>query len=152
MSLNVMVTHALTDGHKMIFDLGLREDAENYIPPVAERIRAPEIINVKEGVFDSLEKANIDPKTDIDMLPSSGKSQTWQVLGSLPAAMDYFGDGSVFIIDAPGHLAGHFNLLVRIDSEKWMCLAGDTAHDVRVYKGTRELAVFPDPNQPGCVI
>ncbi|KGY15108.1 hypothetical protein PABG_12058 [Paracoccidioides brasiliensis Pb03] len=52
--------------------------------------------------------------------------------------MDYFVDGSVFIIDAPGHVAGHLNLLVRIDSEKCMYLAGDTAHDVRVYKGARE--------------
>ncbi|ODH53209.1 hypothetical protein GX48_00745 [Paracoccidioides brasiliensis] len=49
----------------MIFDLGLREDAENYIPPVAERIRARVIINVKEDVFDSPANANIDLKTDI---------------------------------------------------------------------------------------
>jgi hypothetical protein len=28
--------------------------------------------------------------------------------------VDYFGDGSVFIVDAPGHLFGHVNLLARV--------------------------------------
>lgn len=61
--------------------------------------------------------------------------------------MDYFGDGSVFIVNAPGHLAGYLNLLVCVGTGKWMYLAGDTAHDVRVYKGTRELAAYPDPKK-----
>ncbi|PGG97668.1 hypothetical protein AJ79_09127 [Helicocarpus griseus UAMH5409] len=225
-SMSWLLTHKPTDA-RLIFDLGLRKDAENYIPPVAERIRTRVTISVDEDVFDSLAKANVDPTEDIDAVifshlhydhvgdpsrffgtktkfivgpgaidallsgpntypsdpesifdsnllpkeqtielpspapssspsssrqiqpPSSENMQKWQPLGPFPAAMDYFGDGSVFIIDAPGHLAGHLNLLVRVAPEKWMYLAGDTAHDVRVYKGARELAVYPDPKREG---
>ncbi|PGH03580.1 hypothetical protein GX51_04006 [Blastomyces parvus] len=230
-----LLTHRAT-GANLLFDLGLRKDAHNYIPPVAERIRTGRVtISVPEDVFDSLARARVDPATDVDavifshlhydhvgdpgrfcgertrfvvgpgtvetvlsgprtypadggsifdsnLLPrertvelpfpssaaaastpavsllSNGEKRHWEALGPFPAAMDYFGDGSVFIVNAPGHLAGHLNMLVRAgvagvdgdgEGEKWMYLAGDTAHDVRVYKGTRELAVYPDPKKAG---
>ncbi|KKZ61409.1 hypothetical protein EMCG_03965 [[Emmonsia] crescens] len=90
----------------------------------------------KESIFDS----NILPRSRTVELPFPSSPP-------FPAAMDYFGDGFVFIVNAPGHLAGYLNLLVRVGTGKRMYLVGDTAHDVRGYKGTRELAAYPDPKK-----
>ncbi|KAK2786350.1 hypothetical protein FQN53_006718 [Emmonsiellopsis sp. PD_33] len=216
-SMSWLLHHPATNT-RLLFDLGLRKDSQNYIPPIAERIRTRVSIDVVEDVYDGLKKAGLDAQKDIDVvifshlhydhvgdpggfgagtkfvigpgaagllgdgprtwpgdegsifdsgllagraegrvveLPAPApedpeeeekkKEAFWKPLGPFPYAHDYFGDGSVFIINAPGHLLGHINLLVRVGLEKWMYLAGDTAHDVRVYRGTRELAVYPDP-------
>ncbi|KAI1633719.1 hypothetical protein F4809DRAFT_574458 [Biscogniauxia mediterranea] len=43
---------------------------------------------------------------------------------------DYFGDGSFFILDAPGHVTGHINALARTASEpeSYIFMAGDSVH------------------------
>ncbi|PGH32801.1 hypothetical protein GX50_04402 [[Emmonsia] crescens] len=41
----------LSGGTKIIFDLGLRKDAENYIPPVAERIRTRRTTDIDGVIF-----------------------------------------------------------------------------------------------------
>jgi glyoxylase-like metal-dependent hydrolase (beta-lactamase superfamily II) len=63
----------------------------------------------------------------------------WQKLAHLPNALDLFSDGSVYIIDAPGHLEGHINILVRTSPATWVYLAGDSCHDRRLL--TKELAI-----------
>ncbi|PFH53966.1 hypothetical protein AMATHDRAFT_72986 [Amanita thiersii Skay4041] len=76
-----------------------------------------------------------DPNTPFasDTLPN-GRTQylissDYQPLGPFPRAHDFFGDGSLFIIDAPGHLPGHINILARTSPDgAWICLAGDSAH------------------------
>ncbi|EEP76996.1 predicted protein [Uncinocarpus reesii 1704] len=214
-SMSWLITHAPTNS-KIIFDLGLRRDIQNYPPGVYERLQSVVPVVVKEDVSDSLEKAGVDPAADVDVVifshlhydhigdpshfgpktkfvvgpgagkllhgpttypddphshfdsrllprdrvvelptPSSvadGADRYWGPLGPFSAARDYFGDGSVFIVDAPGHLVGHINLLVRVQPSKWMYLAGDTAHDVRLLNGTRRFAVYPDPHtgRPKC--
>ncbi|OSD02315.1 Metallo-hydrolase/oxidoreductase [Trametes coccinea BRFM310] len=68
-------------------------------------------------------------------------------IGPFPRALDYFGDGSLYLIDAIGHLAGHINILARTSSDgSWIYLAGDTAHDVRLLTGEREVAFGFDPS------
>lgn len=62
-------------------------------------------------------------------------------IGPFPHAYDFFGDGSLYIIDAPGHNAGHINILTRTsETGGWIYLAGDSAHDVRLLTGEREVA------------
>ena len=68
----------------------------------------------------------------------------WQSLGSFPFAIDYFGDGSMYIIDSPGHLHGHINLLVRTGPGNWVYLGGDCCHDTRILSGEREIAMYDD--------
>lgn len=41
----------------------------------------------------------------------------WKPLGSFRLAFDLFEDGSAYIIDSPGHSAGHQSLLVRVKTE-----------------------------------
>ncbi|KAL7279588.1 hypothetical protein ACG7TL_005993 [Trametes sanguinea] len=70
-----------------------------------------------------------------------------QAIGPFSRAYDYFGDGSMYIIDAPGHLPGHINVLARTNaSGSWIYLAGDSAHDMRILTGEREVAVALQPD------
>ncbi|KAG1746668.1 uncharacterized protein EDB91DRAFT_1236099 [Suillus paluster] len=62
-------------------------------------------------------------------------------IGPFPLALDYFGDGSMYIIDAPGHIGGHINVLARTSSDgAWILLGGDSAHDYRLITGEKEVA------------
>lgn len=70
--------------------------------------------------------------------PTGGK---WKSLGPFPAVLDLFEDGSVYVIDTPGHLPGHVNLLCRT-REKWICLCGDAFHDRRLLTGEKEIGTF----------
>jgi len=57
----------------------------------------------------------------------------WEPIGPFQRALDFYGDGSMYIVDAPGHLPGHLNLLARTSSDGgWVYLAGDSAHDWRL--------------------
>lgn len=91
--------------------------------------------------FDS----NLLPRDRTRELPPGSDGTFWKPFGPFPAVHDYFQDGSLFVIDAPGHLAGHVNLLVRIGLEEWIYLAGDSCHDVRILKGEMETSFYPDP-------
>ncbi|KAI1876885.1 uncharacterized protein JN550_000957 [Neoarthrinium moseri] len=76
-------------------------------------------------------------------------NQPWQRLHRFEAAMDIFGDGSVYIINAPGHLDGHINLLCHVDEKRYIYLAGDAFHDARLLSGEKEIATWDDPVYPG---
>ncbi|KAK0702223.1 beta-lactamase-like protein [Lasiosphaeris hirsuta] len=75
-------------------------------------------------------------------------SREWQPLDVLPSALDIFNDGSLYIVDAPGHLTGHVNLLARIKGEgstiRWVYLAGDACHDRRIMRNEREIGEWHD--------
>ncbi|KAI0779930.1 beta-lactamase-like protein [Fomes fomentarius] len=64
------------------------------------------------------------------------EDRRWTPLGPFPRALDYFGDGSLYIVDAPGHVGGHINVMVRTSEDGgWAFLAGDSAHDWRLITG-----------------
>ncbi|KAF8590306.1 Metallo-hydrolase/oxidoreductase [Ramaria rubella] len=72
-------------------------------------------------------------------------------LASFPHAHDFFNDGSLYVINSPGHVAGHINLLARTsDDGAWIYLSGDTCHDPRLLSGEREIAFEVDHN--GCLL
>jgi glyoxylase-like metal-dependent hydrolase (beta-lactamase superfamily II) len=54
----------------------------------------------------------------------AGKSPVEGVKGD----KDVFGDGSVTMLDLPGHTPGHHGLLVKLDHTGWVLLSGDVAH------------------------
>ena len=69
----------------------------------------------------------------------------WEPFASIfPNAIDFFGDGSMYVIDSPGHLYGHVNLLLRVSATRWLYLGGDCCHDPRILKGTKETAMYDD--------
>ncbi|KAF9011288.1 Metallo-hydrolase/oxidoreductase [Cyathus striatus] len=66
----------------------------------------------------------------------------WVPIGPFPRAFDFYGDGSLYIVDAPGHLPGHINILARTSSDGgWIFLAGDSAHHRYLVTGEAEISV-----------
>ncbi|KAF7374591.1 Metallo-beta-lactamase superfamily protein [Mycena sanguinolenta] len=45
-------------------------------------------------------------------------------------AIDYFGDGSFYLLNTPGHLPGHMSALARVTPTTFIALGGDTFHHV----------------------
>jgi glyoxylase-like metal-dependent hydrolase (beta-lactamase superfamily II) len=43
-------------------------------------------------------------------------------------ALDWFGDGSFYVLDTPGHLLGHISALARTTPDTFILMGGDTAH------------------------
>ncbi|KDQ55047.1 hypothetical protein JAAARDRAFT_159624, partial [Jaapia argillacea MUCL 33604] len=58
-------------------------------------------------------------------------------LGPFAQALDFFGDGSLYILDTPGHLPGHLTVLARVANtpgNAFILLAADTCHNRECYK------------------
>lgn len=72
----------------------------------------------------------------------SPQSAKWKPLGPFGATLDFFRDGSVYIVHSPGHLPGHINLLCRIGEDRWIYLGGDSCHDARLLSGERKIATW----------
>lgn len=59
-------------------------------------------------------------------------------------ALDYFGDGSFYILDSPGHTVGHINALARVtagnpeDEDTFVLLGGDTCHFAGQFRPTAQ--------------
>ncbi|KAK0716414.1 beta-lactamase-like protein [Apiosordaria backusii] len=77
----------------------------------------------------------------------------WQAIPSLniPRALDIFNDGSLYLVDAPGHLPGHTNLLAWAQ-EGWVYLAGDACHDRRILRKEKQIGEWRDHEGRGCCI
>ncbi len=189
-------------GKIILLDLGLRKDIENYTPAIYQRLQTKIKAEVPEDVYQSLDKLNVDPKTDVDQVifthvhydhtgdpsrlgsrttfllgPGAGalikgpksyptnatssfdsdllpphrrkelppaEDSSWIPFGPFPQTLDYFGDGSLRIVNAPGHLDGHINILLRTGSNNWVFLGGDSCHDLRLLQGTAKIAVIRD--------
>ncbi|KAH8704020.1 hypothetical protein BGW36DRAFT_355400 [Talaromyces proteolyticus] len=62
----------------------------------------------------------------------STEPEKWQPLGPFKNAYDFFGDGSFWLIDAPGHCPGNLAALARVKRKdgkvKWAFLGGDCFH------------------------
>lgn len=94
------------------------------------------------------------PKDRTTELPPTSKSSTtasakqtdhkWTPFAGFPNTVDFFGDGSVYVVDSPGHLFGHVNLLARTAPTKWVYLGGDCCHDPRILTGEKDIALYDD--------
>ncbi|KAJ6500712.1 hypothetical protein C8R45DRAFT_978769 [Mycena sanguinolenta] len=61
-------------------------------------------------------------------------------------AHDFFGDGSFYVLDVPGHLAGHVCGLARVTPTSFVFLGGDSCHHPGMLRPTAELhRHFPCP-------
>ncbi|MCJ1413203.1 hypothetical protein MMC19_007307 [Ptychographa xylographoides] len=89
------------------------------------------------------------PTTARSAKPQTASKPQWAALGPFAAAYDLLGDGSVYIINAPGHLYGHINLLCRTGLHKWVYLGGDTFHHTRMLTGEKRITTYPDESGSG---
>ncbi|KAJ3566396.1 hypothetical protein NP233_g7038 [Leucocoprinus birnbaumii] len=112
-----------------------------------ETRRIIDLVKVKEG---GLWPPNEESVYSADSIPLDrttflGDDIPWESIGPFPKAYDFYGDGSVYIVDAPGHLSGHVNLLARTSNDgAWIYLAGDTAHHWNLIKGISAVACRHD--------
>lgn len=75
-------------------------------------------------------------------------AKAWRSKGLFQHTLDIFGDGSLYIVSAPGHLDGHINLLCRKSDKEYVYLAGDACHDPRILSGEKNIATWTDPAYP----
>lgn len=59
-------------------------------------------------------------------------------------AHDYFGDGSLVILNVPGHTTGHISALVRTTPDTYAFLGGDVCHFMGVIRPSSFIPM-PDP-------
>ncbi|TKA70858.1 hypothetical protein B0A55_04986 [Friedmanniomyces simplex] len=83
-------------------------------------------------------------------LPNPSDQTKSKPLGPFPAAYDLFADGSVYVIDTPGHLPGHINLLCRTKT-RWLMLCGDAFHDRRLLTGEKDIGTWEGPHGTLCI-
>ncbi len=69
-------------------------------------------------------------------------------------ALDYFGDGSFYLLDSPGHNVGHISALARVTSSpaSFVLLPGDAIHHLGEIRPSKFLPlpqnIIPDPFAP----
>ncbi|KAK7050819.1 hypothetical protein VNI00_004930 [Paramarasmius palmivorus] len=204
-SLSFLIQHP-TNNTKMLVDLGLRKDWENYTPFDVSICQNWDV-RVPQDVVESLRNGGLEPSqidyiclTHVhfdhvcnprffpestflvganaqrlfqpgypadpnssfasDLLPVDrtvfldAQSKEWGKVGPFERTLDFYGDGSLFIVDAPGHLPGHINVLVRTSPDgDWILLAGDSAHHWNIITGESHVAhgVAGSPFPGGCV-
>ncbi|RII07489.1 hypothetical protein CUC08_Gglean008457 [Alternaria sp. MG1] len=49
----------------------------------------------------------------------------WRPFGPFERALDYFGDGSFWVLDAPGHMPGNMAAAARLQGGEWVMLGSD---------------------------
>lgn len=76
-------------------------------------------------------------------------SQPWKPTSTFENTLDIFGDGSLYVVDTPGHMPGHINLLCRLEAGRYVYLAGDLCHDARILTGQKDVSTWPDAADPG---
>lgn len=70
-------------------------------------------------------------------------------IGQFPA-FDYFGDGSLYLLDSPGHAIGHLCALARTttgEEDSFVLLGGDICHYAGIFRPSKHLPV-PDEISP----
>lgn len=99
--------------------------------------------NFQNDMFDNLNVSEFpSPET-----PNSG----WRVVGGLNI-LGLTSDGSLYIVDSPGHLTGHIALMARRGSRRWVLLIGDACHDTRLLTGEMPIAEWIDAEGRSCCI
>jgi hypothetical protein len=68
------------------------------------------------------------------------------------AAFDYFGDGSFYLLDSPGHAIGHLCGLARTTSDTFVLMGGDICHYSGIMRPSVHLplpeTISPHPCHP----
>ena len=75
----------------------------------------------------------------------SFETDTWIPFGPFPRAYDFFGDGSFFLLDTPGHMPGHLGAMARTSVDEWVFMGGDCCHHRALLTGHRPMSVTVGP-------
>jgi glyoxylase-like metal-dependent hydrolase (beta-lactamase superfamily II) len=115
---------------------GSRKVMETYIPDEALRAAGDK----RAGKVTAAMMKGLYNGTDL-------KRPEWMPLASFERAWDVWADGSAYLIDAPGHSAGHTAMLIRTtsspDGDSFVLLAGDAFHHPAMLQEPRRTARPP---------
>jgi N-acyl homoserine lactone hydrolase len=81
---------------------------------------------IGKGDWDALTAAQ--PSAGVNPAPVKHWVSGGGKVESIPRDKDIFGDGSVVMLDMPGHTPGHHSLLVKLKEKGNVLLSGDLAH------------------------
>ncbi|KAF3386208.1 3-hydroxyisobutyrate dehydrogenase [Penicillium rolfsii] len=70
----------------------------------------------------------------------------WIPFGSFKRAMDFFGDGSFWVIEAPGHMPGNLCACARLENGEWVMLGSDCCHSRVIFDGLKDFGTFELPD------
>ncbi|KAK7062702.1 hypothetical protein VNI00_000190 [Paramarasmius palmivorus] len=101
--------------------------------PSSSRLRFPEHQEVIYLTFEG--KNNISHFIPPYVTPSSTlrAAPIISPIGPLSRGVDLFSDGSLYILDAPGHTPGHLALLARVAPNSFIVFAADCCHNRECY-------------------
>jgi N-acyl homoserine lactone hydrolase len=112
--------------------VGISHYHGDHIGQVASFAKSTLLIG--KGDWDALtdpakKQAMADPANFASWISGGGKVQP------VPADKDVFGDGTVVMLNTPGHTPGHHSLLVKLQQTGYVLLTGDLAHFRENYDG-----------------
>ena len=126
--------------------VGSHSHFEKDLLPLERTIELPGVSLDLKAQMENMSTTTSSGNTGVNLPP-------WQPLHKLfTHAINIFGDGSLYIIHAPGHLPGHINVLARTGQGKSVYLAGDACHDIRLFHGTHKIATWEDNTGNECCI
>ncbi|KAL2839399.1 beta-lactamase-like protein [Aspergillus pseudoustus] len=70
----------------------------------------------------------------------------WVKFGAFDRAMDFFGDASFWVIEAPGHMPGNLCACARLQTGEWVLLGSDCCHSRAILDGRKEFGSFQMPD------
>lgn len=76
----------------------------------------------------------------------SYEQDPWVSMGPFPQALDFFGDGSFLLLDAPGHMPGHLMGYARTGADEYVVMGGDCCHHRKIFTGEGKLGEGHGPN------
>ena len=76
----------------------------------------------------------------------SYEQDQWTPFGPFPKAFNFFGDGSFYLLDAPGHMAGHMMALARSAANEFIVMGGDCCHHKTFVTGEAVMGTGFGPN------
>ncbi|KPM42364.1 hypothetical protein AK830_g4213 [Neonectria ditissima] len=167
-------------GRKLVFDLGIRKDYDNYsqsitdyLPIAASHWHWDHIGD--PSTFPATTDLVVGPGFKEAMLPGAPANPASPIsesdytgrnlreirfdgpdalrIGNFPA-FDYFGDGSFYLLDSPGHAVGHLCGLARTTKgpDTFVLLGGDVCHYAGLLRPSRYMGlpetITPHPCHP----
>lgn len=107
---------------------------------------SPEALRSREGLADIRGSGR-----ELEEITFQGPSSLH--IGQFPAH-DYFGDGSFYLLDSPGHAVGHLCGLVRTTSnpDTFILLGGDVCHFGGIFRPSKQLPMPPRISPHPCAL
>lgn len=106
----------------------------------------------QSDLFDGLDVQELPSPSAAKERSKGSSSGSWIAVGGLFMLPLDGSNGSVYIVDLPGHLSGHLGLLIHIGPKRWVLLAGDACHDARILSGEKKIAEWEDTSGRICCI